>query len=91
MEMLQRRVCKHLGLAVRLEVRGGDVSELGSEQLDWVVAETEREKRMELDFAGRKLIVIGGTNGIGKPVASLADAKTSGSCLMRPAMVAGAC
>src|SRR5260221_11597496 len=31
----------------------------------------KREKRMELDFAGKKLIVIGGTSGIGKAVASL--------------------
>src|SRR5260370_19098182 len=36
-----------------------------------LIAETEREKRMELDFAGKKLIVIGGTSGIGKAVASL--------------------
>src|SRR5260370_11534922 len=36
-----------------------------------LIAEKEREKRMELNFAGKKLIVIGGTSGIGKAVASL--------------------
>ncbi len=35
----------------------------------------EAESGMESDFLGRKLIVIGGTSGIGKTVASVALSK----------------
>jgi NAD(P)-dependent dehydrogenase (short-subunit alcohol dehydrogenase family) len=56
---------------VHWEIRTG--TNTISEANNWIciLAETERERRMDFDFAGKKLIVIGGTSGIGKVVASL--------------------